>query len=143
VNARQWCYSNLSVGDEIRGRLTVTEAHVVLSTGVFGDFASVYTDERFAVGTPHRTRVAPGTLVAGIMVGVLGKALSGSMLGLVEQNFHHLAPVLPGDTVTTEWVVTAKEDDIDGGGVVLLDVRCTTQAGALAVTGSAAVVLSG
>jgi 3-hydroxybutyryl-CoA dehydratase len=142
-NDQQQGYADLKAGDELRGRLTVTEAHVVLASGVFGDFASVYIDEQYAAGSRHGTRVAPGTLVAGVMVGVLGKALSGSMLGLVEQSFQFLTPVIPGDTVTTEWVVGEKEEDPRGGGIVRLSVRCMTQAGDLAATGSAAILLAG
>lgn len=135
-------HADLQVGDQFRGRSTITEAHVVLATGVFGDFASVYTDESFAAGTRHGTRIVPANLLGGIMSGVLGKALSESMLGLVEQSYQFLTPVLPGETVTTEWTVRDSAEAPSGERLVRLDVTCLTEAGEVAATGAATITLS-
>ena len=71
-----------------------------------------------------------GTLVAGIMAGVLSKALGPNALGYLEQHSRFTAPVFPGDTITTTWIVTSMDEKPgQGGGVVNVSGSCRTQAG--------------
>jgi acyl dehydratase len=101
------------------GRLTVTEAHLVMASGMFGDYASIYVDQQFAASTAHGNRTAPASLIAGIMAGVLGKALSTSLLGVLEQRAVFSAPVYPGDTLATEWKVLDELTEESGQAVRL------------------------
>jgi acyl dehydratase len=130
VTATPATFDTLAEGQKLRGRVTLTEAHVVLASGIFGDFAPVHMDELFARGTSFGARIAHGNLVVGVMVGVLGKALGRHALGLVEQQARFRAPVFFGDTVTTEWEVAGKAEqhDLDGG-VVRFRGTCATERG--------------
>ena len=77
-------FTSIEVGQKFTGRLTVTEAHVVLASGIFADFAPLHVDETFAQQTRYGTRIAHGTLITGIMTGVLSKALGPNALGLLD-----------------------------------------------------------
>jgi 3-hydroxybutyryl-CoA dehydratase len=136
-------FHQLTVGELLTGRITVTEAHIVLASGIFADFAPLHVDEEYAKQTRFGTRIAHGTLITGIMAGVLSKHLGPNAAGYLEQNVRFKSPVLPGDTVTTIWEVTSKSDKPRlGGGIVTLDVTCSTQAGVTAVEGTSALLVA-
>jgi acyl dehydratase len=136
-------FRTLDVGATMSGRLTVTEAHIVLASGIFADFAPLHTDEEFAQQTRYGTRIAHGTLIAGIMAGVLSKSLGTNALGYLEQCTHFLAPVVAGDTVATTWTVTALVDkpSLDGG-IVTLAGSCSTQKGTVVVTADSSLIVA-
>jgi 3-hydroxybutyryl-CoA dehydratase len=120
--------STLEVGQVMGGRLTVTESHIVLASGIFADYAPLHTDEEFSNGTQYGTRTAHEMLVLGIMGGVVGKALGANALGYVEQSSQFFAPVFAGDTISTSWEVREKLVTPDSkGGVVKLAGVCTSQ----------------
>jgi 3-hydroxybutyryl-CoA dehydratase len=128
-------FANIEVGQKFEGRLTVTEAHVVLASGIFADFAPLHVDETFARQTRYGTRIAHGTLVIGIMAGVLSKALGPSALGLLDHRAQFLAPVVPGDTISTVWEVREKiETPRLEGGIVRLVGSSRTQKDTVVVT---------
>ena len=123
--------------------MTVTEAHIVLASGVFADFAPLHVDEEYAKSTRYGTRIAHGTLITGIMAGVLSKVLGVNAIGYLEQNVKFKAPVLPGDTLTTKWTIIEKIDKPRlGGGVVRLDVVCSTEREAVVLLGTSALLVS-
>ena len=136
-------FRSLEVGQLLQGRLTVTEAHIVLASGIFADFAPLHVDEEFARHTRYGTRIAHGTLVAGIMTGVLGKALGPNALGLLDNNVQFVAPVMPGDTLSTLWEVTEMTDKPElGGGIVRLVGRCATQKKTVVVNAECSLLVS-
>jgi phosphate acetyltransferase len=132
-------FDELRAGQRLTGRITVTEAHLVLASGIFGDFAPLHVDEEFARQTAVGARVVPGALVVGVATGALGKNLGPNVERCLDQQVRFRDPVLPGDTVTTVWEVVEKRDDH----VVRLDVVCTTQHGKVVLEGSATFVLAG
>ena len=136
-------FRELEIGQALTGRLTVTESHVVLASGIFADFAPLHVDEEYAKSTSFGTRIAHGTLITGIMAGVLSKALGTNAIGFLEQNSRFTAPVVPGDTVATVWTIIEKlEKPRLDGGIVKLDGVCTTQTGTVVVTSVAAMLVS-
>ena len=135
-------FSTLEVGDMLAGRMTVSEAHVVMACGIFGDFAPLHVDEMYAKTTRFGARIAHGTLIAGIMAGVLSKALGTNALGYLEQTLRFRAPVYIGETVTTEWKVVEKIEKAKlGGGIVKLSGTCRIENGAIAVAGESALIV--
>jgi 3-hydroxybutyryl-CoA dehydratase len=136
-------FHQLEVGQQLSGRITVTEAHIVLACGIFADFAPLHVDEEYARQTRFGTRIAHGTLITGIMAGVLSKHLGPNAVGYLEQNVRFTAPVLAGDTVSTVWEITEKVDKPRlGGGIVTLRGTCSTQAGVTAVEGTSALIVA-
>jgi 3-hydroxybutyryl-CoA dehydratase len=135
-------FESVAVGTTLEGRWTITDAHIILAAGIFGDFAPLHVDEEFAKTTRFGRRIAHGTLVTGVMAGVLSKAFGEHALGYLEQNVRFVGPVFAGDTVATRWTVVNKEEKAKlGGGIVTLDVECTTQNGDAILTGRGVLVV--
>ena len=109
-------------GVEIRGGLggdrfetasrTVTEADVVNFAGVSGDFNPLHTDETFANGTPFKTRVAHGMLIAAVATGLANQlgVFEGATIALLEQNIQYKGAVKFGDTVHLVLTVESKKE---------------------------------
>lgn len=113
-------FEDLAVGQALDGRLTVTEAHIVLASGIFGDFAPLYVDAEFAGGVSGGRRPAPPCLLAGIMSGVLGKWFGPALREVLGQSAEFPAPVFAGDTLTTRWEVEECRPGTADGGIVVL-----------------------
>jgi acyl dehydratase len=137
-------FEEVEVGETFDGRMTVTESHIVIAAGIFGDFAPLHVDEKFARETRFGTRIAHGTLLTGIMAGVLSSHFHGTAVGYLEQEVRFLAPVLPGDTVTVEWRVTdAVAKEKLGGGIASLAVEIKGEDGTVALEGTAKAIIRG
>lgn len=114
-------FKDLVVGERFADTVTVTEAHVVMVAGLFKDFNALHTNAAWAAGNRFGGRVVHGFLVLGIMGGVYSGYFHATDVSTVEASARFLAPVYPGDTITTEWVVAATEptQSVDGGLVTL------------------------
>ena len=86
---------------------TVTEADIVLFSGVSTDVNPVHLDEEWAKTTMFKGRIAHGMLSAGFISAVIGTRLPGPGTIYLGQNLRFKAPVRPGDTVRC--VCTVKE----------------------------------
>jgi acyl dehydratase len=137
-------FEQVEVGETFSGRMTITEAQIVIAAGIFGDFAPLHVDEEFAKKTIFGTRIAHGTLITGIMAGVLSTHFHGTAIGYLEQDVRFRAPVLPGNTVTTEWrVLDAVEKPKLGGGIASLAVACRLEDGTVVLEGTAKAIIRG
>jgi 3-hydroxybutyryl-CoA dehydratase len=135
-------FEEIELGEAFSGRMTLTEAHVVLAAGIFGDLAPLHVDEEFAKETHFGTRIVHGTLLTGVMAGVLSEHFQATAIGYLEQDVRFRAPVFPGETVTTEWrVVEAVAKRKLGGGIVSLTVECRRTDAVVAVEGSAKLII--
>jgi len=115
-------FSELEVGDELWGALTVTEAHVVAAAGNFNDPGPNHVNELQASAGRFGSRIAHGTLLVGVATGVLGNSLGATIVALLEQSSRFLLPVRIGDTVIPHWTVgrTTPKQSL-GGGIVDFD----------------------
>ncbi|GAB2182084.1 MaoC family dehydratase [Denitratisoma sp. agr-D3] len=113
---------DLSVGMSAEIGKTITDADIILFSGVSTDVNAVHLNEEFAKTTMFGGRIAHGMLTAGLISAVLGNRLPGPGCIYVSQSLKFKAPVRPGDTVTAK--VTVKEVLLDKGRVVL-DTVCT------------------
>lgn len=86
---------------------TVTEADIILFSGVSTDVNPVHLDEEWASTTMFKGRIAHGMLSAGFISAVLANRLPGPGTIYLAQSLKFKAPVRPGDTVRT--VCTVKE----------------------------------
>ena len=108
-------------GDELRGKYvdelaegmtaiftkTVTEADIVLFSGISGDANPVHLDQEFAKTTMFKGRIAHGMLTAGFISAVLGTKLPGPGSIYLSQSLKFKAPVRIGDTVRARVTATA------------------------------------
>ncbi len=97
----------IDVGMEARFSKTITDADIVLFSGVSGDTNPVHLDQAYAEGTMFKGRIAHGMLSASLLSTVFGTKLPGPGCIYLSQTLKFKAPVRIGDTVVA--TVTARE----------------------------------
>ncbi|MDH4325544.1 MAG: MaoC family dehydratase [Betaproteobacteria bacterium] len=127
-------YDDVGVGERFGTSLTVTEAHLVLGSGLFGDFNPLHVNEEFAKRSRFGTRILHGPFTSALVSAPVGNYFAGTALAYLEHHCRFKAPVRPGDTLTSDWTIAEKLDKPKHkGGIVVLRCTCTNQAGELAV----------
>jgi 3-hydroxybutyryl-CoA dehydratase len=118
-------YDEVAVGERFGTGLTVTEAHLVLGSGMFGDFNPLHVNEEFAKRSMFGTRILHGPFTSALIAAPVGMYFSGTALAYLEHACRFKAPVRPGDTLDTQWTVVEKIDKPKHkGGIVVM--RCTS-----------------
>lgn len=125
-------YDETNVGETFSTSLTVTETHLVLAAGLFGDFNPLHVDEAHAASSRFGGRILHGPFTSALVSAPAGMYFHGTAIAYLEHNCRFKAPVRPGDTLRTTWTIVerlAKEKH--GGGIVVLRARCENQRGEL------------
>jgi len=121
-------YDEVAMGDRFAAGLTVTEAHLVLAAGLFGDFNPLHVNEEFSRRSRFGSRILHGPFTSALVSAPVGMYFSGTAIAYLEHACRFTAPVRPGDTLTSEWTVTGKLDKPKhDGGIVVLKCACTNQ----------------
>lgn len=97
---------DLTVGMSAVYSKTVTEADILMFSGVSGDTNPLHLDHDFAAGTLFKGRVAHGMLSASLLSTIFGTKLPGPGCIYLSQNLRFTAPVRPGDTVRASATIT-------------------------------------
>ncbi len=113
---------DLKVGMSDSMSKTVTEADIVLYSGITGDFNPIHVDEEYAKTTVFKGRIAHGMVSAGFISAVLAMKLPGPGSIYLGQTLQFKAPVRIGDTVTT--TVTVTEIKLDKK-IIIFETTCT------------------
>ncbi len=103
---------------------TITEADIVLFTGVSGDNNALHINQEFAETTPFAGRIAHGMLTASVISAAVANRLPGPGAIYMSQSLIFRAPVRPGDTVHATVIV--KEIFFEKNRVVL-QTTCTVK----------------
>ncbi|MSP95729.1 MAG: MaoC family dehydratase [Betaproteobacteria bacterium] len=136
-------YDEVAVGDTFGTRLTVTETHLVLGAGLFGDFNPLHVDETFAANSIYGTRILHGPFTGALISSPIGMYFAGTAIAYIEHSCRFKAPVKPGDTLTTRWTVTNKLDKPrHKGGIVVMECVATNQTGVAAVEADGKLLVS-
>jgi acyl dehydratase len=116
-------FSRLTVGGELWGSQTITESHVVLAAGIFNDPGPNHVNRLQAEVSRWGAPIAHGTLLSGVMMGVLGNALGSTIVAMLELSSKWVAPVYVGDTFIARWQVTElrAKPQFGGGGIVVFE----------------------
>lgn len=123
-------YNELKVGDKFESSMTLTETHIVLGAGLFGDLNPLHVNESFGKTTRFGGRIGHGYLTSNVMAAQMGMILYGTAIAYVEHTIRFTAPVRAGDTLTSTWTVTAKDDKPKhDGGMVSFSGVCVNQDG--------------
>lgn len=123
-------YNELHVGDKFESAMTLTETHIVLGAGLFGDFNPLHVNESWAKQGRFGGRIAHGYLTSNVMAAQMGMILHGTAIAYVEHTVRFTAPVKAGDTLHVTWSVAAKEDKPKHhGGMVHFSGLCANQDG--------------
>ena len=95
-------YEDIYVGQSASFSKTITEADIVLFSGVSGDFNPVHVNEEYAKTTMFKARIAHGMISGALISSVLGMKLPGPGCIYVSQSMKFKAPVFIGDTVKAQ-----------------------------------------
>ena len=136
-------YGEVAVGDRFGTRVTVTEAHLVLAAGLFGDFNPLHVDEEFAKKSRFGTRILHGPFTSALVSAPVGMYFSGTAIAYLEHGCRFIAPVRPGDTLATEWTVTEKLDKPKHqGGICVLEGLARNQHGEAVVEAAGKILVA-
>ena len=129
--AGSW-FEEVAVGDRFSGRMTITEAHLVLFAGLIGDFNPHHVDEEYARQSRFGGRILHGVITSAIMGAPVGMHFHGTAMAYLEHAARFTAPVRPGDTLTTTWTVSEKQaKPAQRAGIVVVSGECRNQHGEL------------
>ncbi len=121
-------YDETAVGERFGTSVTVTEAHLVLAAGLFGDFNPLHVNERFAARSRFGTRILHGPFTAALVSAPVGMYFSGTAIAYLEHNCRFTAPVKPGDTLATQWTIEERIDKPKHqGGICVMSCLCRNQ----------------
>lgn len=138
-------YEELEIGRRFETpRRTVIDADISTFAGLTGDFNPLHMDELFAADSDFEGRITHGPMIVGMAFGLASRAglMDGTVLGLLDIAWKFMAPVRPGDTIST--VVTIKEKRLTkkpDRGVVTLQLDVLNQRGETAQIGTAKVLV--
>ena len=90
---------------------TITETDFVIHAGHTGDFFPHHMDAEFAKTLPFGGRIAHGTMVLAIGVGLTANLVNPVAFSYGYDRLRFVRPVLIGDTIRTRVTITGKEDD--------------------------------
>lgn len=85
---------------------TVTEADIVLHAGQTGDFFPHHVDAEFAKSLPGGQRMAHGTLILSMAVGLLAGDINEHAMSYGYDRVRFTRPVHIGDTITSRAEIT-------------------------------------
>ena len=118
-------FEDYTVGEHRRtlGR-TITETDFVVHAGHTGDFFPHHMDAEFAKTTPFGQRVAHGTMIFSIGVGLTASLINPVAFSYGYDRLRFVRPVFIGDTIRTRVTISAKEDDPKRPGSGRVVERC-------------------
>ncbi len=90
---------------------TITETDFVVHAGHTGDFFPHHMDAEFMMETPFGQRIAHGTLVFSIGVGLTASVINPVAFSYGYDRLRFIKPVFIGDTIHSRTTIAAKEDD--------------------------------
>jgi len=100
----------IGVARETTGR-TITEADVVLHAGQTGDFYPHHMDAEWCKTQPFGQRMAHGTLVFSVGVGMTAGAINPQAMSYGYDRLRFVRPVFIGDTIRVKVTIKEKRDD--------------------------------
>lgn len=90
---------------------TITETDFVVHAGHTGDFFPHHMDAEFAKTLPGGQRIAHGTMVFSIGIGLTASLINPVAFSYGYDRLRFIRPVHIGDTIKTRVTISSKEDD--------------------------------
>lgn len=97
---------------------TITEADIVIHAGQTGDFFPHHMDAAWAATQPIGARIAHGTLVLSIAVGMTAGDINPQSMSYGYDRIRFVRPVFIGDTIGVIAEITEKTDHAKRAGEV-------------------------
>ncbi len=98
-------FEDLEIGMSAVYGKTLTDADVLMFTGVSGDTNPLHQNREFASRTPFKEPIVHGMLTASLISTLIGTRLPGPGCIYMDQSLKFTVPVRVGDTVTAKVVV--------------------------------------
>ena len=110
---------------------TITEGDLSLFCALIGYHVPLFIDEEFARTTVYGGRIVPSAMIMAISTGQTENLFRTTVIGLLSvEHGRFLAPVRPGDTVTTEVeVVSMRKTRKPGQGLIVFRDHLLNQHG--------------
>ena len=111
MNTTDRWYEDYEIGERRTtvGR-TITETDIVLHAGQTGDFFPHHMDAEWAASQPIGRRIAHGTLVLSIAVGMTAGDINPQAMSYGYDRIRFVKPVFIGDTITVAAEIAGKRD---------------------------------
>ena len=107
---------------------TVTEADIILHAGQTGDFFPHHMDEEWCKTQPFKKRIAHGTLIFSIAVGLTAAEINELSMTYGYERLRFIRPVFIGDTIRVSVTIKEKKDHKKPGfGIVVEWVEAYNQ----------------
>jgi monoamine oxidase len=103
---------------------TITETDFVIHAGHTGDFFPHHMDAEFAKTTPFGQRIAHGTMVFAIGVGLTAGQVNPAAFSYGYDRLRFTRPVMIGDTIRTRVTIAGKQPDPKRPGHGRVTERC-------------------
>jgi 3-hydroxybutyryl-CoA dehydratase len=130
--SKLYCLEDLVVGTTTTSAArTITEADIVMFSGLSGDYSPLHTDDEWArANTEFGGRIAQGMLVASISYALRAEIVDSlSTIGWMEEKRQFVKPVFAGDTVHSVWTVkeVRPSKSRPEAGIAVLDIEVYNQ----------------
>jgi acyl dehydratase len=108
---------------------TVTEADVVLFSGLSGDYNQLHSDIEFARQSQFGQRLAHGALVLSMATGLIGRlgVIEGTAIAFLGLTWKFSKPIFIGDTVRVKLKAVKKRAVGPEAGIVITDITVINQ----------------
>lgn len=105
-------FEDYAIGDSrVTSGRTITETDFVVHAGHTGDFFPHHMDAEFMKTQPFGQRIAHGTMVFSIGVGLTASVINPVAFSYGYDRMRFVKPVFIGDTIRTRVTISGKEDD--------------------------------
>ncbi len=126
-----WCFEDFALESVSTSRTrTITETDIVNFAGISGDFVELHMSETYAAAGPFGRRIAHGTLVFSIAVG-LGVQMNQVQDTVIAfygvDRLRFTQPVFIGDTIHVAKRVISKTEKEPGRGLVTFETSVFNQ----------------
>lgn len=123
---------DIEVGTTLYFTKTITETDVYMFSGITGDFSPNHVDEEYMRAGKYGARVAQGALMVALMATASSRMRVGRTVSLGYDKIRFSAPVMFGDTITTEYKII--EVDLQKKRIYN-QATCTNQRGEVVASG--------
>lgn len=136
-------YNQTAVGETFETALTVTETHLVLGSGMFGDFNPLHVNEEFAKQSRFGGRILHGPFTSALVAASVGNYFHSTAIAYLEHACRFVAPARIGDTLTTRWTIIERIDKPkQNGGIAVLSGACMNQHGTVVVEANGKILVA-
>ena len=98
---------DVKIGTSLSFTKTVSESDVYMFAGITGDFSPNHIDAEYMRQGRYGERIAHGALMVGFMSAASARMRVGRTVSLGYDRVRFVAPVRFGDTITTEYTISA------------------------------------